>query len=134
MPVCCRTLDSVSGIKAGRIEGLTGVWVNDAKVAAIGIRARRWVTYHGLAINVVPDLAPFQHIVPCGIADKAVTSVKELLQAQNPGPWGPAEDAALLEEYAHGLLAAFSEVFNVTLVEAQNSLQVPIYDSILVGR
>ena len=73
------------GIKAGRIEGLTGVWldendpVNARKICAFGIRASRWVTMHGFAFNVNTDLSYFENIVPCGITDKGVTSLaKEL--------------------------------------------------------
>ncbi|WKZ65656.1 MAG: lipoyl(octanoyl) transferase LipB [Flavobacteriales bacterium] len=73
------------GIKAGRIEGLTGVWLdwNDPakarKICAFGIRASRWVTMHGFAFNVNTDLGYFQNIVPCGIADKGVTSMAQEL-------------------------------------------------------
>ena len=67
------------GIHAGRIEGLTGVWANDAKIAAIGVRISRGVTSHGFALNVGTDLAWFQHIVPCGIPDHDVTSMERLL-------------------------------------------------------
>ena len=67
------------GIHAGRIEGLTGVWANDAKIAAIGVRISRGVTSHGFALNVGTDLAWFQHIVPCGIPDHDVTSMECLL-------------------------------------------------------
>ena len=69
------------GIKAGRIDGLTGVWLdwtNPAKarkICAFGIRASRWVTMHGFAFNVNTDLSYFGNIVPCGIADKGVTSM-----------------------------------------------------------
>jgi len=66
-------------ITAGRRQGLTGVWVADEKVAAIGIAIRRWVSYHGFALNVSPDLSHFEWIVPCGIADKGVTSMTRLL-------------------------------------------------------
>lgn len=73
------------GIKAGRIEGLTGVWLDWAeplkarKICAFGIRASRWVTMHGFAFNVNTDLSYFENIVPCGITDKGVTSLaKEL--------------------------------------------------------
>ena len=72
----CRCLDEVSGLQGKRISGLTGVWVDDKKVAAIGVRAQRWVTYHGLAINIANDLRPFQLITPCGIRERAVTCVK----------------------------------------------------------
>ncbi len=67
------------GLEAGRVPGLTGVWVNGAKVAAIGVKVSRWVTMHGFAFNVDPDLRYFGRIVPCGIPDKPVTSVRQLL-------------------------------------------------------
>lgn len=67
------------GIKAGRIDGLTGVWVGEEKICAMGIRSSRWVTMHGFALNVNTDLSYFNHIVPCGIQDKAVTSLQKLL-------------------------------------------------------
>ncbi|EFN56622.1 hypothetical protein CHLNCDRAFT_12548, partial [Chlorella variabilis] len=73
--VAIRALEAASGLRGERIPGLTGVWVGGQKVAAIGVRASRWVTYHGLALNVVNDLAPFRQIVPCGIADRPVASV-----------------------------------------------------------
>jgi lipoyl(octanoyl) transferase len=71
------------GIEAGRVNGLTGVWVGPAgreeKLAAIGVRISRWITSHGFALNVAPDLRHFQLIVPCGIADRGVTSMEQLL-------------------------------------------------------
>lgn len=74
-----------SGIAAGRIAGLTGVWLDyeaqicPRKICAMGVKTSRWVTMHGLALNVNTDLSYFDYIVPCGIQDKAVTSVaKEL--------------------------------------------------------
>ena len=73
-------------ISAGRIDGLTGVWIdfeegseNPRKICAMGVKSSRWVTMHGLALNVNTDLSYFQHIVPCGIDDKAVTSMKKEL-------------------------------------------------------
>jgi len=63
------------GIEAGRIEGLTGVWVGEKKICAMGIRCSRWVTMHGFALNVNTDLSYFRNIIPCGIQDKAVTSL-----------------------------------------------------------
>jgi lipoyl(octanoyl) transferase len=65
------------GIAAGRIAGLTGVWVDDRKVAAIGVHIGRWVTSHGFALNVNTDLSYFQYIVPCGLT-KPVTSMAQL--------------------------------------------------------
>jgi lipoyl(octanoyl) transferase len=77
-------------IEAGRIKGLTGVWIdaNDEeksrKICAMGVKTSRWVTMHGLALNVNTNLSFFGHIIPCGIADKAVTSMeKELNSTQD---------------------------------------------------
>lgn len=68
------------GITAGRVQGLTGVWIEQQrKICAIGIHASRWVTMHGFALNVQNDLSEFQYIVPCGIADRDVTSIEKEL-------------------------------------------------------
>jgi len=67
------------GVDAGRIEGLTGAWVDRDKLAAIGVRISRWVTSHGFAFNVTTELDDFNLIVPCGIADHGVTSLAKLL-------------------------------------------------------
>jgi lipoyl(octanoyl) transferase len=67
------------GIHAGRVAGLTGVWVGQEKLAAIGVRIARWVTSHGFAFNVSTDLEYFRLIVPCGIADRGVTSLERML-------------------------------------------------------
>jgi len=88
------------GIDAGRVEGLTGVWVGRDKLAAIGVRIARWITSHGFALNVTTDLDYFNLIVPCGIADRGVTSIARLL--------GRSVDRTDVE----GRIAAhFSEVF-----------------------
>lgn len=67
------------GLKTGRIEGLTGVWIEDRKIAAIGIKVSRWVTMHGFAFNINTDLNLFNGIIPCGITDKKVTSLQQEL-------------------------------------------------------
>jgi lipoyl(octanoyl) transferase len=67
------------GLKAGRLSGLTGVWVDGEKLAAIGVRIARWITSHGFALNVSTDLDFFKLIVPCGIGDRGVTSLAALL-------------------------------------------------------
>jgi len=67
------------GVQAGRIPGLTGAWVGDEKLAAIGVRISRWVTSHGFALNVNTSLNHFDLIVPCGIAGKGVTSLNKLI-------------------------------------------------------
>ena len=68
------------GLQGERLEGLTGVWVDGAKVAAIGIAIHQWVTYHGIALNVAPNMDHWRFIVPCGIPDKPVTSLAQLLK------------------------------------------------------
>jgi lipoyl(octanoyl) transferase len=70
------------GIEAGRMSGLTGVWVGGEKLAAIGVRIARWITSHGFALNVSTDLDFFKLIVPCGISDRGVTSLAALLGRQ----------------------------------------------------
>ena len=83
------------GVIAGRVEGLTGVWVGDQKLAAIGVRIARWITSHGFAFNVTTDLDYFNLIVPCGIADRGVTSLTRLLGR----PIGMAEVEILIIEH-----------------------------------
>jgi lipoyl(octanoyl) transferase len=67
------------GITAGRRQGMPGVWVGQAKLAALGVHLSRWVTSHGFALNLETDLSLFRHIVPCGIAGAPVTSLRQLL-------------------------------------------------------
>jgi lipoyl(octanoyl) transferase len=89
------------GLVAERVQGLTGVWVRGEKLAAIGVRIARWITSHGFALNVTTDLNYFNLIVPCGIADRGVTSLSHLL--------GRAVDRAEVEDR---LIQRFSEVFS----------------------
>ena len=89
------------GIEAGRVNGLTGVWVADEKLAAIGVRIARWVTSHGFALNVSTLLDHFGLIVPCGISDRGVTSMEKLL--------GRPVDPRVVEDR---IVDAFCEVFD----------------------
>ena len=88
------------GVAAGRVPGLTGTWVGEQKIGAIGVRIARWVTSHGFALNVAADLAPFGLIVPCGIRDRGVTSLEQLLRR-------PPDVAEVMGRLAHHLAAIF---------------------------
>lgn len=77
------------GIESGRVEGLTGVWIEGdtpraRKICAMGVKSSRWVTMHGIGFNVNSDLGYFSHIIPCGIDDKAVTSMQQELGTALP--------------------------------------------------
>jgi lipoyl(octanoyl) transferase len=100
------------GISAGRVpeKGHEGVWVDGAKVAAIGIHISRWVTSHGFALNVDTDLTYFQYIVPCGLA-KPVCSLRSL------------GCAASRNEVKQAIAHSFAKVFGYQLVMAQNEVQ-----------
>ena len=87
------------GVEAARVPALTGVWVGDDKLAAIGVRIARWITSHGFAFNVTTDLSFFDLIVPCGIADRGVTSLARL------------GSAARMDDVQDSLVARFTEVF-----------------------
>ena len=86
-------IDAVAafGIAAERVEGLTGIWVGQNKLAAIGVRISRWITSHGFALNVATNLSHFDLIVPCGIQDRGVTSMDRLLG--RTVPMAEVEDA-----------------------------------------
>jgi lipoyl(octanoyl) transferase len=94
------------GIEAGRIPKLTGVWVGDDKLAAIGVAVKRWIAHHGFALNVCNDLALFDLIVPCGLSGKGVTSVSRL----HGSP-------ATVEEAASRVTAEWPAVFATHLID-----------------
>lgn len=91
------------GVEAHREAGYTGVWVGDAKIAAIGVKVTKWVSMHGFALNVNNDLRLFQTIVPCGIADRPVTSLQQVLGRAVP-----------MEQVKHAMARAFERVFRIT--------------------
>lgn len=100
------------GIQAGRIDKLTGVWIdhekqlNPRKIAAIGVRASRWVTMHGFALNINTDLSYFDNIVPCGISDKAVTSIAKELGRE-----------VAMKDVENILLAKMAQLFDLEIQE-----------------
>jgi lipoyl(octanoyl) transferase len=82
------------GIGATTRTGLTGVWVENRKIASIGVGVRHWITMHGFALNVCGDLSPFSQIVPCGIANVAMTSIEK----ETGHAYTPAELASRVEQ------------------------------------
>ena len=150
--VAVATMESLGVNAPGRVDGLTGAWANtrgipgddvqsrhpkedeiegrEHKLAAIGVRARRWVTYHGMALNVDPDLRHFRAIVPCGIGDRPVGSVAQMLRgvggivSQLDDGLGPpttsdddawSADEALMRRCRAAMLDGFEDVFSVSL-------------------
>ncbi len=106
-------------VSAGRVPGLTGVWIGDFKIAAIGVRISRWITSHGFAFNISTDLGFYDVIVPCGISDRGVTTLERLL--------GEPVD---IEHVRDRLVARFAEVFDREPVErtvASRSIQVLVW-------
>jgi lipoyl(octanoyl) transferase len=93
------------GLSAYRVPDYTGVWLEGKKIAAIGIKVRRWITMHGFAINVCPDMSGFKQIVPCGIADKPVGSLQEFVPHLT------------VDRVRIDVAQAFATVFQIELVE-----------------
>ena len=97
------------GVESWAVPDRVGIWTRDvdgreAKIGAIGVRVRRWVTLHGFAVNLSPDLSHFAGIVPCGIAEYGVTSMERLGQPLAPGAWDEA-----LRETSGAFLAALGD-------------------------
>ena len=104
-----RTLSDF-GLFGKRIDGLTGVWINNngipRKICAIGVKSSRWVTMHGIGFNINPDLSYFNSIIPCGIEDKSVTSLKEEIQKE-----------VNMEDLKDYFKNNFINIFNIDLLE-----------------
>jgi len=111
-----RTL-AAFGLQGERVPKLTGVWVGNEKVAAIGVGVRHWVTWHGFALNVSTDMDAFKLIVPCGISDRGVTSLERLLDRTVAEP-----------EVIDRIVTAFGDVFNVD-AEPRRLVELPGYTS-----
>ncbi|NER31970.1 MAG: lipoyl(octanoyl) transferase LipB, partial [Symploca sp. SIO1C4] len=92
------------GLQGKRLTGMTGVWLEGRKVAAIGIKVKRWITMHGFSLNVCPDLTGFDRIVPCGIADRPVGSLAQFIPDLT------------VEKVRWAVATAFREVFEVQLI------------------
>jgi lipoate-protein ligase B len=90
------------GVRAGRVPGQTGVWVGDRKIASIGVAIRRWVTAHGFALNVAPDMKHFGLLQPCGLSPGSMMSLSELLGELPP-----------MEGLARAVAEAFAQVFGL---------------------
>ena len=97
-------------VEAYTEQGITGVWVSNRKVAALGIKVSWWVSMHGFSVNVNPDLSMYDGIVPCGISDRKVTSLEEILG-------GPV----LIEEVEKNLIRHLGDVFEMSIQEMKLS-------------
>jgi len=99
-----------TGIAATTRTGLTGVWVENRKIASIGVGVRHWITMHGFALNVCGDLSPFEQIVPCGIANVAMTSIEN----ETGAPHSVEEVAKRVEQIAVKQISSLRNVEALT--------------------
>ncbi|AKJ64401.1 lipoyl(octanoyl) transferase LipB [Kiritimatiella glycovorans] len=103
------------GVRAWRREGKNGAWTEAGKIAAIGFRLRRWVTFHGMSFNVMPDLSGFDTIVPCGLEGEKVASIETLLGSATPS----------MDRAGDALLENFEGVFDRTLTRFREGDALP---------
>jgi len=99
------------GIIGKRVKEYTGVWVDDEKIAAIGVAVKKWVTYHGFAFNVNPNLSHFKLINPCGITDKDVTSLTKIL----------GYDVSI-EKVEDRIISVFESIFNINIINGTGEI------------
>ena len=111
-------------IKGSRKEGLTGVWVDESKLCAIGIKLRRWVTMHGIALNVNPDMRYFNNIVPCGISDEAL-SVGMIAQ------WQPS---ITVPQVAEKLRDCFQDHYKVEIDEISGQKAIAYLNTVICNK
>ncbi|ACK66875.1 lipoate-protein ligase B [Rippkaea orientalis PCC 8801] len=105
-------------IEGKRLSGLTGVWVEGVKIAAIGIKVSRWLTMHGFSLNVSPDLEGFKRIVPCGLKDRPVGSLAQFIPNIN------------FSQVRQDIALTFAEVFQVELIDSTNYSREKIPDGL----
>lgn len=103
-----------------------GVWTESGKIAATGIRATRWISYHGIALNVSTDLSPFDDIVPCGIQGRPVASVESHLEycghSLDRGGVALQLNTELVAEYSYAILEAFQDEFEMVVNRTEYEL------------
>lgn len=101
------------GLEGSRVDKYTGVWIEDRKICAIGIKVSRWITMHGFAFNINTDLNLFNGIVPCGISDKEVTSLMHELKTE-----------LLIDEVKEKIIHHFDEIFNYSHIEFKSRQEI----------
>ncbi|MFC1461658.1 lipoyl(octanoyl) transferase LipB, partial [Verrucomicrobiota bacterium] len=103
------------GVSAFRRKGMTGAWTRPGKLTAIGIRLKRWVTFHGMSFNINPDLSGFEAIIPCGLTGEPVTSLQVLL----------GQDCPSVTDVRRCMIRHFSEVCQRALQEYHKASDLP---------
>jgi len=127
-------IDSIASfdVKGERDPAGTGVWVGGAKIAAIGLSASRWITMHGLALNINPDLSHFSKIVPCGIADRTVTSLELELARSKEGGRRDVATSEARGRLIQSLASKFGLEVSLIDVEAAPIVGKSLFESMLI--
>lgn len=126
------------GVRAHRDDAGTGVWVGEGKIAAVGLSASRWVTMHGLALNVDVDLRAFEHIVPCGIRGRHVASLRDVLASGEVCPAATGAPSGRttcppLSDVRRVLVRALSRRFDLDIFPSPHNTAESTAECILVG-